>query len=73
MSECGTLQASVWCPKTRLTNCTTTTAYIYHVTGGRERPSRMRELMRQVFDNETDAEQWVQEKLKDVAWTLLQS
>ncbi len=29
--------------------------------------------MRQVFDNESDAEKWVQEKLKDVVWTLLQA
>lgn len=70
MSECGTLQASVWRPVTRLTNCTTTTAYIYHVT---ERPNVMRQIMRQVFDNESDAEKWVQEKLKDVVWTLLQA
>lgn len=70
MSECGTLQASLWCPITRLTNCTTTIVYIYHVT---KKPNLMRELMRKVFDNETDAEKWAQEKLKYVEWTLLQA
>lgn len=66
MSECGTLQASLWSPMNR----DTVVVYIYLVT---EKPNVMQELMRQVFNNEDDAEEWAREKLKDVAWTLLQA
>lgn len=51
-------------------NRDTVVVYIYLVT---EKPNVMQELMRQVFNNEDDAEEWAREKLKDVAWTLLQA